>query len=101
MLQPKELMNRGYERYKSGYFRISTIQHEHVVVPSSEKIQEYLRAKDDVLNFQDGANDVGLLFHRSGSLSEPDGVKLIFVDRLFRFHGQWGTAWDIALTMSP
>jgi hypothetical protein len=55
------MMVEGYQKYKSSYFKISTLQNEYIVVSSPDKIQEFLAAKDDVLSFQESANDASLL----------------------------------------
>ncbi len=56
-MNPVKLTTEGYEKYKPGFFRIATIMGEYVIVTDRNKVQEYLRAPDDVLSFQDAAND--------------------------------------------
>ncbi|KAK2808997.1 hypothetical protein FQN50_004271 [Emmonsiellopsis sp. PD_5] len=54
---PVKLVREGIANYNHGPFRISTIQGEYVLINEKEKVAEYIRAPDDVLSFQDGAND--------------------------------------------
>jgi hypothetical protein len=58
MRDPIKLVTEGYQKYRGGYFRISTLQGEYVLVTSRDKVGEYLRAPDDVLSMQEAANDV-------------------------------------------
>ncbi|PGH14610.1 hypothetical protein AJ79_02945 [Helicocarpus griseus UAMH5409] len=55
--EPVRLVREGIASYNHGPFRISTIQGEYVLIPDKERVAEYIRAPDDVLSFQDGAND--------------------------------------------
>jgi hypothetical protein len=43
---------------KNGLFRIAILSDEFVMVMNKEKVGEYLKAPDSVLNAQEGANDV-------------------------------------------
>lgn len=65
MQSPVKLVREGVSKYKSGYFRISTLQDEYVLVSSRDKVAEYLRAPDDVLSFQEAANDVSKMLLRT------------------------------------
>lgn len=58
MRSPVELTRQGIEKYGRGFFRISTLQGEYVLIPERDKIAEYVKAPDDVLGFQEAANDV-------------------------------------------
>jgi hypothetical protein len=50
---PRALIQLGYNKYRSGIFKISTLQREHIIVCDRQKIQEYLSAPDHVLNIED------------------------------------------------
>ena len=58
MRSPVELVREGITKYRPGFFRISTLQGEYVLVTSRDKVGEYLGAPDDVLSFQEATNDV-------------------------------------------
>ena len=60
MRSPESHILEGCKKYGDGYFRISTIQDEIVVVSDYDKINEYLRAPDNVLSFVDSSNDVSI-----------------------------------------
>ncbi|KAH7377423.1 cytochrome P450 [Cadophora sp. MPI-SDFR-AT-0126] len=57
MSSPKMLMLEGYDKYKDGYFRISTPQYEYVIVSDHDKINEFLGAPEDTLSFIDSSNE--------------------------------------------
>ncbi|ETS77970.1 hypothetical protein PFICI_10032 [Pestalotiopsis fici W106-1] len=42
---------------KNGLLRIATIQGEYILVTDRQKVAEYLKAPDSILNAQDGSND--------------------------------------------
>lgn len=58
-------MLEGYDKYKDGYFRISTPQYEYVVVSDYHKINEFLGAPEDMLSFIDSSNEVCGLAERT------------------------------------
>jgi hypothetical protein len=58
MRDPFRLIQEGIKKTTNGMFRISTLQGEYVLVTDRNKVAEYLKAPDTVLNMQDGANDV-------------------------------------------
>ena len=60
MRKPVESVREGVARSENGIFRIATVQGEYVLVTKPEKVTEYLKAPDSVLNMQDGANDVSI-----------------------------------------
>lgn len=60
MRSPVQLTREGVAKYKNGYFRISTFQGEYVMVPSREKVAEYVKVPDDILSFEEAANDVSI-----------------------------------------
>jgi hypothetical protein len=53
MKDPYGTMAKGYEKYKGGYFRVSTHSVEYLMVTDQEKVAEYLSAPEDVLSFHD------------------------------------------------
>jgi hypothetical protein len=55
---PVKLIREGMAKSSNGLMRIATIQGEYVLVSDRNKVAEYLRAPDSVLNAQEGANDV-------------------------------------------
>ncbi|KIX10708.1 uncharacterized protein Z518_01792 [Rhinocladiella mackenziei CBS 650.93] len=57
MRSPVELTRQGIEKHNRGFFRISTLQGEYVLIAQRDKIAEYVKAPDDVLGFQEAAND--------------------------------------------
>jgi hypothetical protein len=82
MSNPKALVLEGYNKYKDGYFRISTPQYEYVIVSDHDKINEFLGAPEDKLSFIDSSNEVcgfaectGLKLQRTDALAGfPDSV---------------------------
>lgn len=58
MKSPVSLVEEGVKKTKNGLFRISTLQAEYILVTDRDKVSEFLKAPDTVLNAQDGANDV-------------------------------------------
>ncbi|KAH9895453.1 cytochrome P450 [Xylariomycetidae sp. FL2044] len=54
---PVGLVRDGLAKSKNGLIRIATVQAEYVLVSDRQKVSEYLRAPDTVLNAQEGAND--------------------------------------------
>lgn len=58
LLNPTKLVQDGMAKSKNGLLRIATIQGEYVLVTDRQKVSEYLRAPDSVLNAQEGSNDV-------------------------------------------
>ncbi|KAH7020713.1 cytochrome P450 [Microdochium trichocladiopsis] len=54
---PVKAVREGTRKTKNGMFKITTHQGEYVLVTDRAKVSEYLRAPDDVLSMQDGAND--------------------------------------------
>jgi hypothetical protein len=58
MMDPVKLVREGMAKTTNGMFRIATLQGEYVLVTDREKVTEYIKAPDSVLNMQDGANDV-------------------------------------------
>ncbi|KAK5102937.1 hypothetical protein LTS08_003739 [Lithohypha guttulata] len=57
MRNPLGLMTEGFAKHRPGFFRISTLQSEFVIVTDIKKTAEYLKASDDVFSFQDAANE--------------------------------------------
>jgi hypothetical protein len=55
---PVKLIREEMAKSSNGLMRIATIQGEYVLVSDRNKVAEYLRAPDSVLNAQEGANDV-------------------------------------------
>jgi hypothetical protein len=51
-LNPRAYIQRGYEKYRSGIFKISTLQREHIIVCDQKKILEYISAPDDVMSIE-------------------------------------------------
>lgn len=58
---PVKAVREGTKNTKNGMFKITTHQGEYVLVTDRSKVAEYLRAPDNVLSMQDGANDVSVL----------------------------------------
>jgi hypothetical protein len=58
MMDPVEMVRQGMAKSKNGMFRIATLGGEFVLVVDRNKVTEYLKAPDTVLNAQDGANEV-------------------------------------------
>lgn len=56
-LNPRKYIQRGYDIYRSGVFKISTIQREHVIVCDKSKIDEFLAAPDTVLSNADALEE--------------------------------------------
>jgi hypothetical protein len=54
---PNGTLARGYAQYKDGYFRVSSLSVEYVIVSDKKKIAEYVAAPDDVLSFYDSLID--------------------------------------------
>ncbi|KXJ91615.1 cytochrome P450 [Microdochium bolleyi] len=54
---PVRLVTEAAKKTKNGMFLITTHQGEYVLVTDRAKVSEYLRAPDNVLSMQDGAND--------------------------------------------
>ena len=50
MRRPVDSVRDGMAKSKNGIFRIATIQGEYVLVTKPDKVAEYLKAPDSVLN---------------------------------------------------
>ncbi|USP79331.1 cytochrome P450 [Curvularia clavata] len=57
MRNPVRLVQEGMGRAKNGLLLVATLSDEFVLVTTKEKVAEYMKAPDSVLNMQDGAND--------------------------------------------
>ena len=57
MRNPKGTLERGYTKYKNGYFRVSTHTVEYTMVTDQKKLAEYLAQPEDVLSFHDPLNE--------------------------------------------
>ncbi|KAI0144969.1 cytochrome P450 [Pestalotiopsis sp. NC0098] len=57
MLNPTKLIQDGIAKSKNDLLRIATLQGEYILVTDRQKVSEYLRAPDSVLNAQEGSND--------------------------------------------
>lgn len=58
MYDPAGLVKQGVEAYNRQFFKIATLQGEYVLISDRDKVAEYIRAPDDVLNMQEAADDV-------------------------------------------
>ena len=54
---PNGTLERGYAQCKDGYFRVSNLSQEYVIVSDKKKIAECLAAPDDVLSVGDAINN--------------------------------------------
>lgn len=80
MLNPVGMVQQGVAKTKNDMFRIATLSDEFVVVTSRDKVAEYLKQPDSVLNMQDGANDVSSV---SDWISDiPSNTKPATTDRI-------------------
>ena len=59
-LRPLDLVREGISKSKNGLFRISMVSGEFILVTDRQKVAEYLKQPDNVLNMQDGSNDASL-----------------------------------------
>ena len=55
---PVRLVQESMAKTTNGLLRVATLSDEFVLVTTKEKVAEYMKAPDSVLNMQDGANDV-------------------------------------------
>lgn len=88
MLDPVGLVKEGVTKTENGLFRIATLSDEFVVVTDREKVAEYIKAPDAVLNMQDGANEV----RKSMRPKKSSPLTAWIATTDFFHHGLWCSA---------